>query len=69
MFLRLLFSIFAIMMTVLNFAKEQGDSKAQDWWHMISEQERLRIEQGLADVKSGQTMPHEEVRKCYEQWL
>lgn len=69
MFLRSVFSIFAIMMTVLNVANEREDSKAQDWWRTISEQERLRIVQGLADVESGQTVPHEEMRKCYEQWL
>ena len=57
------------MMTILNLAKEQENSKAQDWWHTISEQERLRIEQRLADVESGQTVPHEEMRKRYEQWL
>ena len=56
-------------MTVSNFANEREDSKAQDWWRTISEQERLRIVQGLADVESGQTVPHEEMRKCYEQWL
>ena len=57
------------MMAVLNFANEREDSKAQDWWRTISEEERLRIVQGLADVESGQTVPHEEMRKCYEQWL
>ena len=69
MFLRSVFSIFAIMMTVLNLAKEQENSKAQDWWRTISEQERLCIEQGVADVESGKTVPHEEMRKRYEQWL
>ena len=57
------------MMTVLNLAKEQENSKAQEGWRTISEQERLRIEQGVADVESGKTVPHEEMRKRYEQWL
>jgi predicted transcriptional regulator len=27
------------------------------------------IEKGLAEIRSGQTIPHEEVRKRYEKWL
>ena len=60
---------FVALLKQMNFARVLGDDKEQAWWYQISEQEQLRIVQGLADVESGQTVPHEEMRKCYEQWL
>lgn len=60
---------FVALLKQMNFARVLGDDKEQAWWYQISEQERLRIEQGLADVKSGKTVSHEEMRKRYEQWL
>src|SRR5690625_405189 len=35
----------------------------------LSEAEKEAIEQGLADVEAGRTIPHEEVMKEVEQWL
>jgi len=40
-----------------------------DWWNEISEAEKASIERGLADAAAGRVVPHEEVRKKYEQWL
>lgn len=60
---------FVDLLKQMDFARVLGDDNEQDWWYKVSEQERLRIEQGLADVQSGKTMPHEEMRKRYEKWL
>jgi len=43
--------------------------KETDWWDEISEAEKASIERGMADAKAGRIVPHEEVRKKYEQWL
>jgi hypothetical protein len=40
-----------------------------DWWDEISEEEKASIERGLADVKAGRIVPHDEVRKKYLKWL
>ena len=45
------------------------DGIEDDWWNTISTAERQAIEEGLADVEAGRTIPHEEVMKRYEQWL
>jgi hypothetical protein len=33
-----------------------------DWWDLISEEEKEKIELGRAQVAAGQTVPHEVVR-------
>lgn len=40
-----------------------------DWWDEISEAEKASIKRGMADAEAGRIVPHEEVRKKYEQWL
>jgi len=40
-----------------------------DWWDEISEAEKASIQRGIADAESGRVVPHEIVRKKYEQWL
>ena len=43
--------------------------KKKDWWDEISEEEKIAIERGLADVKQGKVKPHKEAKKLYEKWL
>jgi predicted transcriptional regulator len=43
--------------------------KNTDWWDEISEAEKASINRGLEDAKAGRVVPHEEVRKKYEQYL
>jgi hypothetical protein len=35
----------------------------KDWWDDISEQERLAIDEGIAELDRGEGIPHEEVMK------
>lgn len=51
----------------LKLLREQ--EKNTDWWDEISEEEKASIQRGLEDVKAGRVVPHEEVRKKYEQYL
>lgn len=36
-------------------------SKEVDWWDEISQEERLAIKEGLAELDRGEGIPHEEV--------
>lgn len=38
-------------------------SKEVDWWDGTSEEERLSIKQGLAELDRGESTPHEEVMR------
>lgn len=40
-----------------------------DWWDLISDEEKSEVEQGLADIKRGETKPHNEVMSKYKKWL
>jgi predicted transcriptional regulator len=35
----------------------------QDWWDEINEQERLAIDEGIAQLDRGEGIPHHEVMK------
>ena len=35
----------------------------QDWWDAISSEERLAIDEGLAELDRGEGIPHEDVMK------
>lgn len=43
--------------------------KNTDWWSEVTEEEKIAIDKGLADIKSGRVTPHKEVKKLYEKWL
>ncbi|RUA33819.1 MAG: hypothetical protein DSY77_08310 [Bacteroidetes bacterium] len=51
----------------LNFLKVLKDSstKNQDWFHELSEEEKMGIERGLEDIKNGKTFSHEDVKAKY----
>jgi len=40
-----------------------------DWWDTLSDEERIEIEQGLAEADRGEVIPHEEVMEKYKKWL
>jgi len=52
---------------LLKVLKEE--QKEVDWSDNISDEERNAIEEGLSDLKKGNTKPHSEVKKVYEKWL
>lgn len=51
----------------LKMLKDSGSTT--DWWDQISEAEKNAIDAGLADIKAGRIIPHEEVKKLYGKWL
>ncbi len=44
-------------------------AKQADWWDTISDEERVEIEQGIAEADRGEVIPHEEVMAKYKKWL
>jgi hypothetical protein len=40
-----------------------------DWWIEVTEEEKIAIDKGLADIRSGRVTPHKEAKKLYEKWL
>lgn len=49
--------------------KEYATVMGDDWWFDLSDDERKSIHAGLQDLANGRTVPHEQVRKLYEQHL
>jgi predicted transcriptional regulator len=43
--------------------------RKSDWWNEISQEEKMAIDKGLADIKAGRVKPHKEAKKLYEKWL
>jgi endonuclease III-like uncharacterized protein len=39
----------------------------QDWWDEINEQERLAIDEGIAQLDRGEGIPHQEVMKLVQE--
>lgn len=40
-----------------------------DWWDTVSDEERIEIEQGLAEADRGEVISHEKVMAKYKKWL
>jgi hypothetical protein len=40
-----------------------------DWWETISDEERAEIEEGIAQLDRGESIPHEQVMAKYKKWL
>lgn len=49
--------------------EEQHEEKSGDFYNTLNPSQQASIERGLAQIKNGETVPHEEVRKRYEKWL
>ena len=43
--------------------------KNTDWWNEVTEEEKIAIDKGLADIRSGRVKPHKDAKKLYEKWL
>jgi predicted transcriptional regulator len=55
--------------TVKAVHKMLETGQQDDWWDVISDGERAAIKQGLKEMKSGKTTPHDEVMKKYSKWF
>ncbi|MBY0433565.1 MAG: hypothetical protein K2U26_05610 [Cyclobacteriaceae bacterium] len=40
----------------------------KDWWDELSTEEKLEIEEGLAQADRGEVLPHKEVMAKYKKW-
>lgn len=48
---------------------EQLQSQKQDWWDLISEEEKAEIKEGISQADNGETKTTEEVLSKYKKWL
>ena len=44
-------------------------NNSQDWWDILSTEEKVSIENGIKDLDEGNIVDHDEVRKIYDKWL
>ncbi len=44
---------------------KDSDSKNQDWWDDLTDEQKQGIERGLKDISEGKTTSHEEVKNRY----
>ena len=40
-----------------------------DFYDELTNKQRISAQKGLSQVESGNTVPHKEVKKLYQQWL
>ena len=50
----------------INALLEQGEG---DFYEELTDEQRASVRKGLSQVKSDDTVSHDEVRKLYQQWL
>ena len=48
---------------------ENLQSQTQDWWDLISAEEKAEIEEGIAQADRGETKTTEDVFSKYKKWL
>ena len=53
---------------ILEREKQHGESSG-DFYDTLHPALQASVERGMEQIKNGQTVPHEEVRKRYEKWL
>lgn len=58
---------FVELLRKMKFARVVEDKA--EWWESISMEERQAVEDGLDDIKNGDTVSHEQMKESYEQWL
>ena len=52
-----------LLKTIITFiAKAKGEPK-EDFWNQLSDDQKAAIEEGLAQLKRGEGIPHEQVMK------
>jgi len=55
--------------TVIEKIMDLRKQENTDWWNLISEEEKISVERGLADAEAGNFYPHSKARALYEKWL
>lgn len=53
-----------VLKRVMALKKEQE----KDWWDLLSAEEKLEIEEGLAQADRGEVVSHKEVMAKYKKW-
>lgn len=44
-------------------------SKNQDWWDLISDEEKAGIREGLSELETGNGITHKDMIEKHKQWL
>ena len=50
----------------INAILEQDEN---DFYDELTDEQRTSVRQGIAQVRSGETIPHAKVKKIYQRWL
>ena len=50
-------------------AIKKEKEQEQDWWNMISSEEKTEIEEGLVQADRDEMKPHNQVMAKYKKWL
>jgi predicted transcriptional regulator len=58
-----------ILKAISVILKKEREHEKNDFYDALNPSLQASIDRGLAQIKSGETFPHEEVRKRYEKWL
>lgn len=48
---------------------EKLQSQKQDWWNLISDEEKAEVEEGISQADRGETKTTDEVLAKYKKWL
>ncbi len=56
-------------LNTINKIVQLKTNENKDWWNSIANEERLAIENGLADADEGKLNPHSKAKALYEKWL
>ncbi len=55
--------------SVINEFTALKSKKEADWWDTISVEEKVEIEEGIAQADRGEVQPHDFVMDKYKKWL
>jgi hypothetical protein len=44
---------------------KDSNSRLNDWWDDLTDEQKTGIEKGLQDIDEGRTVPHHEIKKRY----
>ena len=56
-------------MSGLKKQKKSKQKTGRDWWNDISKDHQKQIKQAIAEASKGQTIPHTEMVKRYQEYL
>ena len=49
--------------SIINDAESEND-----WWDLMSVEQQVEIDEGLAEADRGEGIPHKEVMKTFDEW-